>query len=91
VRDASVRSDHEEIPRVEVPANRSIQLADDLAGIAGKNSRVAGLLGPGRQRGVGVDADAEKDDVFAVVEERGVLITVRLSLDRSTARPRLDE
>src|SRR3954468_4868635 len=44
---------------------------------------------PRSERGVGVDADADDDDVASVVEERGVLITVRLHLDGSALGPRL--
>jgi hypothetical protein len=40
-------------------------------------------------RGVGIDADAHDYDVSSVVEERGVLITVRLHLDGSAFCSRL--
>ena len=82
--DASVRPDDKEIPRVIVPANRPVQLADHLPGIAREKKREAGLRRPIRQRRVRVGADADDDDLASVVEDRGVLITVRLQLDRST-------
>ena len=43
------------------------------------------------ERRVRIDADANDGDFAAVVEERGVLITVRLHLDRSALGPRLIE
>src|SRR5260221_278022 len=68
-----------------------IQLADVLVRIAAIQYRRLLIPGPCGQRRIGIHADTEDHDVASVVEELGVLITVRLHLNRSALCPRLEE
>src|SRR3981081_2982724 len=87
----TVRAHHEQ--RAVVPlvlgVVRAVELSHFAAGVAGEHDRKVLLAGPRCQCGVGIDAYSDYRDVAAVVEERGVLITVRLHLDRSAFGSRL--
>ena len=69
----------------------AVFLPDCAASVAGEYDREVGFSCPVRVRGVRIDADTDHGDLAAVVKERGVLITVRLHLDRSAFGPRLVE
>ena len=89
--DVSIRADHEQRPVVQFALGivRRVQLADSSTRIAGEEHGEILVVRPRRERGVRIYADAEDDDVPAIVEERGVLITVRLHLNRSAFGSRL--
>src|SRR6478672_8053070 len=93
VSDAPVRSNHEQRAVIELVlgVECAVQLPDLAAGIAREHHRKIFIARPGCQRCIRIDADADDGYVAAVVEERGVLITVRLHLDRSAFGPRLKE
>ena len=91
-RDASVRSDDEDVARIELrcrPSRTAWRPSGPGRWRTDSESPTRAPSWP--ERGVGVDADADHDDLLSVVEERGVLITVRLHLDRSALGPRLGE
>src|ERR1043165_6788142 len=83
VRDAAIGPDDEQIAGIDAVTRRAVQLADHLPGVASEDKREARLPSPCGKSGVCIGAYAEHDDLFPTVEERGVLITVRLHLNRS--------
>src|SRR5690242_13945917 len=89
--DASVGPNHEEISSVEISARGTIKFADLLTRVAAEEDGEARFACPVREHRIWIDAHTEDDNLLSVVEERGVLITVRLHLDRSAFRPRLEE
>src|SRR5512143_409849 len=89
--DVSIRSHDEHVARVELAVGGTVLFCDCLIGIAGEQVRKSGLTRPIGLGGIGVDADADHDHLFPVVEERGVLITVRLHLNRSATCSRFWE
>src|SRR6476661_2050730 len=89
----SVRRDDEEAAVVELVlvVPRAVAATDLPRRVAGEEHRELCVAGPAELRGIRVDADTDHGDVPAVVEERGVLITVRLHLNRSALCPCLVE
>src|SRR5690348_16819553 len=80
--------DHEEVAVVHRSANGAVELAHLLAWVTGEQDRRLQLARPRGEGGVGVNAHGEHDHTTSVIEEPGVLITVRLHLDRSALGPR---
>src|SRR5215207_1588963 len=91
MRDATARVDDEQVAVVHTAANGAILPAHSLADVAPEEDRCLKVACPGCESGVGVYAHGEDDDVAAIVEKLGVLITVRLHLDRSALGPCLVE
>src|SRR5690242_5510929 len=93
VGDAPIRANDEQRAVVELVLGieGAIHLAHCPARITGEYNRKILVACPGGERGIRIDADADDGYVAAVVEERGVLITVRLHLDRSAFGPRLEK
>lgn len=91
VSDAPVRTDYEQrsIINFVLGIVCAIQLADLRTRVAGEENGEVLIPRPGRECSVGIHTDAQDDDFASVVEERGVLITVRLHLNRSAFRSRL--
>src|SRR5439155_14626532 len=58
--DAAVRTDHEEIARVEFAARRAVELSNLLVRVAAEEDGEAGLPGPICEHRVWIDADAEQ-------------------------------
>ena len=93
VSDAPVRTDYEQrsIINFVLGIVCAIQLADLRTRVAGEENGEVLIPRPGRECSVGIHTDAQDDDCASVVEERGVLITVRLHLDGSAFCSRLIE
>src|SRR5205814_5848844 len=93
VRDSTIRTNHKERTIIQLVLGivRAVETSHISARVAREDYREVLIPRPGRERGVGIDADPDDSDVAAVVEERGVLITVRLHLDRSALGPRLEK
>src|ERR1035437_7880706 len=91
VRDFPVRTDDEQdaLGIVESRILHVVKLRDLRVGGAREEDRGGRIPRPVELHGVVVGADADDGHSLAVVEDRGVLITVRLHLNRSAFCPRL--
>ena len=77
--------------RSNAKAGRRVLLGDCAGGVAGEEDGEVSLLGPRGKFVDAVGADGDGDDPVAIVEDRGVLIPVRLMLDGSALGSRLGE
>jgi len=93
VRDPAVGTNHEQRSVVQFVLGvvGRIHLPHFAAAVAREENGEILVTRPRCERGVGVDADSDYLDIAAVIEERGVLITVRLHLNRSAFCSRLVE
>jgi hypothetical protein len=93
VRNSSIGAHYEQRSIVQFVLGivRGVQLADFATWVAGEQNGEIFVPCPRCERGVGIHTDAQHGDLASVVEERGVLITVRLHLDGSALCPRLIE
>jgi len=95
-RDTAFRVDNEQgsvVDQVSVTTltERSILLSYGRTRIAGKQEGKLIVLCPGMLCLGGIGADPDENDVAATAEKTGVLITVRMHLNRSATRPHSEE
>src|SRR5262245_46606803 len=91
VGDLSVRTNHEDaaIVQLDVRLPGAVQLTGVAERIGQECEWEVRVFGPGSQRGCRVRADREQNNISPTLEQRRVLITVRVHLDGSAFGPRL--